>query len=171
MSSTPSTPSSSARSAEAADEAFELDSAYQGEEAIEKVRRARALGEGYALLFIDVRMPPGLDGIQTTARLLRAGLRGRHRHLLCVLRPQLGGDDRGIREDRSRADSQEAVRYGRSAAARARAAAALGARAPRFDQGPRSDGVDRRSDGRAQGRERSAQARSFVARGGAAAPR
>ena len=54
-----------------ADEGFELDSAYQGEEAIEKVRRARAEGRGYALLFVDVRMPPGLDGIQTTARLLR----------------------------------------------------------------------------------------------------
>ena len=53
------------------DEGFELDSAYQGEEAIEKVRRARAEGRGYALLFIDVRMPPGIDGIQTTARLLR----------------------------------------------------------------------------------------------------
>ncbi len=53
------------------DEGFELDSAYQGEEAIEKVRRARAEGRGYALLFVDVRMPPGLDGIQTTARLLR----------------------------------------------------------------------------------------------------
>jgi predicted signal transduction protein with EAL and GGDEF domain len=57
--------------AETADEVFELDSAYQGEEAIEKVRSARALGKGYALLFVDVRMPPGLDGIQTTARLLR----------------------------------------------------------------------------------------------------
>jgi predicted signal transduction protein with EAL and GGDEF domain len=53
------------------DEGFELDSAYQGEEAIDKVRRARAEGRGYALLFVDVRMPPGLDGIQTTARLLR----------------------------------------------------------------------------------------------------
>ena len=55
----------------APDEGFELDSAYQGEEAIEKVRRARAEGRGYALLFVDVRMPPGLDGIQTTVRLLR----------------------------------------------------------------------------------------------------
>jgi CheY-like chemotaxis protein len=55
----------------AQDEGFELDSAYQGEEAIEKVRRARTEGRGYALLFVDVRMPPGLDGIQTTARLLR----------------------------------------------------------------------------------------------------
>ncbi len=53
------------------DEGFELDSAYQGEEAVEKVRCARAEGRGYALLFVDVRMPPGLDGIQTTARLLR----------------------------------------------------------------------------------------------------
>jgi len=57
--------------AAAQDEGFELDSAYQGEEAIEKVRRARAEGRGYALLFVDVRMPPGLDGIQTTVRLLR----------------------------------------------------------------------------------------------------
>jgi predicted signal transduction protein with EAL and GGDEF domain/CheY-like chemotaxis protein len=57
--------------AEAQDEGFELDSAYQGEEAIEKVRAARANGRGYAVLFVDVRMPPGLDGIETTARLLR----------------------------------------------------------------------------------------------------
>jgi predicted signal transduction protein with EAL and GGDEF domain len=57
--------------AESADESFELESAFQGEEAIGKVRAARAAGRGYALLFVDVRMPPGLDGIETTARLLR----------------------------------------------------------------------------------------------------
>ena len=56
---------------ESAEEAFLLDSAYQGEEAIEKVRAARVQGRSYALLFVDVRMPPGLDGIETTARLLR----------------------------------------------------------------------------------------------------
>lgn len=56
---------------ESPEEAFLLDSAYQGEEAIEKVRAARAQGRSYALLFVDVRMPPGLDGIETTARLLR----------------------------------------------------------------------------------------------------
>jgi predicted signal transduction protein with EAL and GGDEF domain len=55
----------------APDEGFMLDSAYQGEEAIERVREALAQGRGYALLFVDVRMPPGLDGIETTARLLR----------------------------------------------------------------------------------------------------
>jgi predicted signal transduction protein with EAL and GGDEF domain len=52
------------------EESFDLDSAYQGEEAIEKVRIARERDRPYALLFVDVRMPPGLDGIQTTARLL-----------------------------------------------------------------------------------------------------
>jgi predicted signal transduction protein with EAL and GGDEF domain len=50
--------------------AFEIDSAYQGEEAIERVRDARAAGKPYALAFVDVRMPPGLDGVRTTARLL-----------------------------------------------------------------------------------------------------
>jgi predicted signal transduction protein with EAL and GGDEF domain len=51
-------------------DAFDLDSAYQGEEALEKAHAARAAGRPYALTFIDVRMPPGVDGIQTTARLL-----------------------------------------------------------------------------------------------------
>ncbi len=48
---------------------FEVDSAYQGEEGIERVRAAREEGRPYALAFIDIRMPPGLDGVETTARL------------------------------------------------------------------------------------------------------
>ncbi|HLF09609.1 MAG TPA: EAL domain-containing protein [Gammaproteobacteria bacterium] len=56
---------------ESQNEVFELDSAYQGEEALEKVKTARDKNQPYALIFIDVRMPPGLDGIQTTARLLK----------------------------------------------------------------------------------------------------
>jgi predicted signal transduction protein with EAL and GGDEF domain len=51
-------------------DAFELDSAFQGDEAIDKVRLAQARLRPYALAFIDVRMPPGLDGIQTAAKLL-----------------------------------------------------------------------------------------------------
>jgi predicted signal transduction protein with EAL and GGDEF domain/CheY-like chemotaxis protein len=54
----------------AANEGFELDSAYQGDEALQKVQRALDADRPYALLFVDVRMPPGLDGIETTARLL-----------------------------------------------------------------------------------------------------
>jgi signal transduction histidine kinase/PleD family two-component response regulator len=48
---------------------FEIDSAHQGQEAIELVARARAEGRPYAMAFIDVRMPPGLDGIESTERI------------------------------------------------------------------------------------------------------
>jgi diguanylate cyclase (GGDEF)-like protein/PAS domain S-box-containing protein len=48
---------------------FELESAYQGAEAIDKVRAALQAGLPYALAFIDMRMPPGLDGVETVERL------------------------------------------------------------------------------------------------------
>jgi PAS domain S-box-containing protein len=48
---------------------FELDSAYQGQEAFEMVKRARAENRPYALAFVDVRMPPGWDGVETIARI------------------------------------------------------------------------------------------------------
>ena len=51
---------------------FEIDSAYQGEEALEKVRSAVAAGRPYALAFVDVRMPPGWDGVETITRLWEA---------------------------------------------------------------------------------------------------
>ncbi|MEO6741455.1 MAG: response regulator, partial [Chthoniobacteraceae bacterium] len=50
-------------------EGFQIDSAYQGAEAVEMVRRARDEGRPFAMAFVDVRMPPGLDGIETTAKL------------------------------------------------------------------------------------------------------
>lgn len=50
---------------------FELDSAYQGEEGLAKLRQAAAAGRPYAMAFVDVRMPPGWDGVETTARLWR----------------------------------------------------------------------------------------------------
>ena len=51
------------------DPEYELDSAYQGQEALEKVRQAAEAGKPYALLFVDVRMPPGWDGIETISRI------------------------------------------------------------------------------------------------------
>jgi len=48
---------------------FELDSAYQGKEGFEMVRRAVAEGRPYAMAFTDVRMPPGWDGVETAARI------------------------------------------------------------------------------------------------------
>ena len=50
-------------------EPFQLDSAYQGREGMEQVRQACAADRPYALAFIDVRMPPGWDGIETTAQI------------------------------------------------------------------------------------------------------
>jgi two-component system, sensor histidine kinase and response regulator len=49
--------------------AFEIDSAYQGREGIERLRQAVAAGRPYAMAFVDVRMPPGIDGVETTIEL------------------------------------------------------------------------------------------------------
>ena len=48
---------------------FELDSAYQGQEALEMVKKALAENRPYAMAFVDVRMPPGWDGVETIARI------------------------------------------------------------------------------------------------------
>jgi diguanylate cyclase (GGDEF)-like protein/PAS domain S-box-containing protein len=44
---------------------FEIDSASQGQEGVEKIKKAIEEGRPYALAFVDVRMPPGWDGIET----------------------------------------------------------------------------------------------------------
>ena len=49
--------------------AFEIDSAFQGQEGLEIVRKSLAAGNPYALAFVDVRMPPGWDGIETISRI------------------------------------------------------------------------------------------------------
>src|SRR5208283_2874102 len=48
---------------------FELDSAYQGQEGLAKVTKALAEDRPYAMAFVDVRMPPGWDGVETIERL------------------------------------------------------------------------------------------------------
>ena len=51
---------------------FELDSAYQGEEGLAKVQASLAAGRPYAMAFVDMRMPPGWDGVETIEHLWRA---------------------------------------------------------------------------------------------------
>ena len=46
-----------------------LDSAYQGEEGVQMATAAAASGNPYLLAFVDVRMPPGMDGIRTIKKI------------------------------------------------------------------------------------------------------
>jgi signal transduction histidine kinase len=48
---------------------FEIDSAFQGEEGVAALIRSVDEGRPYAMAFVDVRMPPGIDGIETVERL------------------------------------------------------------------------------------------------------
>jgi DNA-binding NtrC family response regulator len=48
---------------------FEVDSAFQGEQGLAKVYHAIQEGRPYAMTFLDVRMPPGWDGIETAPKL------------------------------------------------------------------------------------------------------
>src|ERR1700740_173282 len=48
---------------------FEIHSAFQGREGLDKVRAAFAADKPYAVAFVDVRMPPGWDGIETISRI------------------------------------------------------------------------------------------------------
>jgi DNA-binding NtrC family response regulator len=48
---------------------FEIDSAFQGEVGLARVYHAIQEGRPYDMAFVDVRMPPGWDGIEVTPRL------------------------------------------------------------------------------------------------------
>jgi len=48
---------------------YEVDSALQGQEALAMVNKAAQENRPYALVFMDVRMPPGWDGIETISRI------------------------------------------------------------------------------------------------------
>jgi diguanylate cyclase (GGDEF)-like protein len=51
---------------------FEVDSAHQGQQGLEMVRRAAAEGRPYAVAFVDMRMPPGWNGLETIEHLWKA---------------------------------------------------------------------------------------------------
>ncbi len=48
---------------------FAVDSAHQGRDGLALVQTALAEGRPYAMAFVDVRMPPGWDGVETTLEL------------------------------------------------------------------------------------------------------
>jgi two-component system sensor histidine kinase/response regulator len=51
---------------------FVVDSAYQGKDGLALVQKALAEGSPYGMAFVDMRMPPGWDGIETTLELWKA---------------------------------------------------------------------------------------------------
>jgi diguanylate cyclase len=53
----------------ASDLGFSLESAFQGVDALEMVKTALGSNNPYALAIVDVRMPPGWDGIETVEHL------------------------------------------------------------------------------------------------------
>jgi len=44
---------------------FKIDTASQGQEGVKKIAKALEEGQPYSLAFVDIRMPPGWDGIET----------------------------------------------------------------------------------------------------------
>ncbi len=80
---------------------FEIDCASQGDEGLGLVETAMRNQTPYSLAFVDVRMPPGLDGIETTRRLWQ--LDPHLQVVLCTaysdyswdeMQEELGGSDR-----------------------------------------------------------------------------
>lgn len=59
---------------------YVVDSAFQGQEAMEKVRQAKAQDNPFAMAFVDMRMPPGWDGVETISKLWEVDS-----DLLCVI--------------------------------------------------------------------------------------
>jgi len=51
---------------------YEIDSAYQGQEGADKVALAIQRSRPYSMAFVDMRMPPGIDGIETIERMWKA---------------------------------------------------------------------------------------------------
>jgi len=48
---------------------FDMDSAMQGRDGVERARRALDEGRPYSVAFVDMRMPPGWDGLETIEQL------------------------------------------------------------------------------------------------------
>src|SRR3989440_7314419 len=48
---------------------FEVDSALQGRDGVERARVAVTEGRAYSVAFVDMRMPPGWDGLETVEHL------------------------------------------------------------------------------------------------------
>ncbi len=52
------------------DKGYRITSAYQGEEAIEMILNAQERKQPFSLVFMDINMPPGIDGVKAAQKIL-----------------------------------------------------------------------------------------------------
>ncbi|MCY2924322.1 MAG: diguanylate cyclase [Planctomycetota bacterium] len=57
---------------ESEQDVFEIDTALQGQEGLAKLKQSLAEGNPYSVAFVDMRMPPGWNGIETIRELWKA---------------------------------------------------------------------------------------------------
>jgi len=50
-------------------ETFHIESAYQGQQGLEMIKEAIRQDQPFAVVFVDMRMPPGWDGLETIRRI------------------------------------------------------------------------------------------------------
>ncbi len=48
---------------------FEISSAFQGEEGVELVKKSLTLNKPFSVIVVDMRMPPGWDGLKTIEKI------------------------------------------------------------------------------------------------------
>jgi two-component system, sensor histidine kinase and response regulator len=48
---------------------FQIDSGFQGQEGLDLIEKSLEENHPYSMAFVDVRMPPGWDGVETTAKI------------------------------------------------------------------------------------------------------
>lgn len=51
---------------------FQIDHAYQGEAGLKKIEAANSLGKPFSVAFVDMRMPPGWDGLKTVEEIFKS---------------------------------------------------------------------------------------------------
>ena len=88
---------------------YQIDSALQGEEGLELVKQSLAYNTPYATAFIDIRMPPGWDGIETAQKIWEVDPLPPYRALHSAFRLLVGYNPNKTRSHRPATDSQEAL--------------------------------------------------------------
>lgn len=61
-----------AKASEGPSQSFEVSFASQGQQGLEMLKAARAEGRPFRMAFVDMRMPPGWDGVETVEQLWKA---------------------------------------------------------------------------------------------------